>query len=235
MDCIQVGTGPVQIVALHGIQGTRTAWLPLAEALGDVATFTLPNLRGRGTAVRAAGPGGYGLSAYAADVAEAIDAHVRGPFILAGWSMGVSVTLAYLGMPGVRRPTGLCLLSGTADLPSAPWFRATDSAALLDEVQAREARLGLREAADHAAVVATWQAIRTQCQLKQLATVTEPVLLIHGRDDSDSPWSHALELSAGLPQASLLGIGGAGHSVLTQNTTQVAAALRGFLAILSSH
>lgn len=234
MDCIQTGTGPIQIVALHGIQGTRAAWLPLAEALGDVATFTLPNLRGRGTAVRAAGPGGYSLDAYAADAAEAIEAQVRGPFILAGWSMGVSVALAYLGLAGARKPTGLCLLSGTADLPSAPWFRCTDSVALLAEVQAREARLGLKEAADHAAVVATWQSIRTHCQLGRLATVTEPVLLIHGRDDGDSPWSHALELSAGLPQASLLGIGGAGHSVLTQNTGQVVAVLRGFLPILSS-
>ncbi|WP_428851798.1 alpha/beta fold hydrolase [Imbroritus primus] len=234
MDCIQVGAGPVQIVALHGIQGTRAAWLPLADMLADAATFTLPNLRGRGTAVRAAGPGGYALEAYAADAAEAIEARVRGPFILAGWSMGVSVALAYLARTGARRPTGLCLVSGTANLPEAPWFAATDAEALLAEVRARELRLGLKEAADHAAVVATWQAIRAQRQAGQLAAVREPALVIHGRDDGDSPWSHALALCAGLPHASLLGIGGAGHSVLTHNTEQVAAVLRGFLPVLSS-
>lgn len=234
MDCIQIGSGPRQIVALHGIQGTRAAWLPVAEALGDVATWILPNLRGRGAAVRATGPDGYALEAYAADVAEVIDTTVRGPFILAGWSMGVSVALAYLSHAERRQPTGLCLASGTPDLPNAPWFQAADDAALLAEVRAREVRLGLKEAADHAAVVATWTAIRAQRQLHQLADINIPTVILHGRDDADSPWSHALMLADGLQHASLLGLGGAGHSILTQHTAQVVAVLRGYVPVLSA-
>ena len=42
MDCIQVGAGPVQIVALHGIQGTRAAWLPPIVGGGE------PRARGEG-------------------------------------------------------------------------------------------------------------------------------------------------------------------------------------------
>ncbi len=230
MDVIRSGTGPMPVVALHGIQGTRAAWMPLAEALGDVATFILPNLRGRGAAVRGAGPDDYGFDAYVSDLRQVIEAHVpAGDFVLAGWSMGVSVALAYLGTPGVRRPRGLFLLSGTADMPSAPWFKETEAEALLREIREREVRLGLKEAADHEAVAATWQAIRGHRHLGSLSAITEPVRIVHGREDADSPWSHALQLAAGLPDASLIGLGQAGHSVLTQNTEQVATALRDFL------
>lgn len=41
------------------------------------------------------------------------------------------------------------------------------------------------------------------------------------REDEDSPWDHGVELSSGLPNARLVSIDGAGHSLLTANTAHV--------------
>lgn len=96
MDVIEVGSGPLCVVALHGIQGTRAAWLPVAQRLSALCTFVLPNLQGRGAAPRPATAGGYTLERYAAAVREVVERHAGGRrFVLAGWSMGVSVALQY--------------------------------------------------------------------------------------------------------------------------------------------
>src|SRR5215469_923292 len=97
MDVREAGQGSIRIVAVHGIQGTRTVWLPLAEQLDDVGRFILPNLRGRGTASRGATRAHYSLDAFADELADVIDTTVGGEaYCLAGWSMGVSVSLAAL-------------------------------------------------------------------------------------------------------------------------------------------
>ncbi|EHP43031.1 hydrolase [Cupriavidus basilensis OR16] len=234
MDMIRVGNGPVSVVAVHGIQGTRAAWLRLAGCLGDACTFILPNLQGRGKAARPNGAHGYTLARYAAALREVIEAHVGArPFVLAGWSMGVSVALAYIEAchrdPSTPAPAGLFLLSGSPHLPGVDWFRATDQDTLLTEIAQRERRLGLAEAADHRAVAWTWQNIRSTDQRALLPRIRTPALVVHGHDDDDSPWPHAIALTLGLPDAALAGIAGAGHSVLVQHTAAVAQALRAHL------
>jgi pimeloyl-ACP methyl ester carboxylesterase len=235
MDVQITGQGRMTVVALHGIQGTRAAWQPVAQQLASKAHFVLPNLRGRGAAVRAAGLSGYGLQAYADDAAEVIERHVgAAPLVLAGWSMGVSVALELLQRRPDLRPQGLVLLSGTPCLRLASWFTG-EGAQLRAEVAARERRLGLGEAADHDAVAWTWAAIRATNQRPCLERIDVPALVLHGSADEDSPWEHGRWLSEGLPRATLVTLPGAGHSLLSAATDTVAQDIEQFIARVARH
>lgn len=230
MDVRIVGQGSRLVVALHGIQGTRAAWEPVAQRLQQQARFVLPNLRGRGAALRGFEAADYTLERYAADACEVIARHAGGtPFLLAGWSMGVSVALEYLRLGRGPRPEGLILLSGSPCLAQLRWFSG-EAEALLAEVAARERRLGLSAAADHDAVACTWSAISNTDQRPALAAMDLPALVLHGREDEECPWAHAAWLAEGLPQARLVTVEGAGHSLLTQATARVADEIGHFIA-----
>lgn len=229
MDIETRGTGPLRVVAIHGIQGTRSSWMPVVETLAGAATWVLPNLRGRGAAMVPSDARDYALDSYADDLEATIRACCANTtFVLAGWSMGVSVILEYLSRQGAPRPAGLVLASGTDCLAQTSWFKG-EGEQLLREVADRERRLGLREAAGHAAVAGTWRCIRKLDHRGSLAAIPEPALVIHGSDDPDSPVAHGLRLASGLPQASRHIIAGGGHGVLTENTAEVAERIRIFL------
>lgn len=228
-DVIVVGDGAIPLLALHGIQGTRAAWLAVAEALASDCQTVLPNLRGRGRAPRGQGPEAYTLEVYAHEAARiAQDKFANRPFLLAGWSMGVSVALAWLTRHEAPCPAGLVLLSGSPCLCKTQWFRSTDGDALQTEIAEREKRLGLREAADHDAVAWTWQAIRDTDQRATLSAIQLPTLILHGRADEDNPCLHAEWLETGIVGSRLVAIEGAGHSLLTQNTDTVVTEIRRF-------
>jgi pimeloyl-ACP methyl ester carboxylesterase len=229
-DVLVAGQGPVTVVAVHGIQGTRSAWMPLAEHLADRCTFVLPNLPGRGRAMPPANAQGCSLDAYAQVLRRTLSTHVRGAFVLAGWSMGVSVALAYLASarktPGLPLPAELLLVSGTPQLGAVQWFQPSAPDALLEAIALRERRLGLREAADHRTVAWTWQSIRHTDQRGELGHVGCRTLVIHGSEDDDCPLAHGAMLANGIPDAELIVLHGAGHNVLTQRTPDIARHLR---------
>jgi len=235
-DVACMGTGSRTIVALHGIQGTRASWSGLADALSGEVRWVLPNLRGRGSAARGDAIADYSLDAFAAETVGIIERHVRTPdYVLAGWSMGVSVALATVALlreRGAPTPQALAFMSGSPVLQQTSWFHAMDDAALLGEIAGRQQRLGLRDAADHDAVAFTWQAIRHSDQRALLPLLPQPTLIVHGSNDEDVPVSHARMLQQGLPHARLHVIPDAGHSILTQNTARVAQQLRAFLSEL---
>ncbi len=215
------------IVALHGIQGTRSSWEPVAHRLADLGRWVLPDLRGRGSAWRGGGPADYGLAQYASDAAAVIERETAGrrPFVLAGWSLGVSVALELLASQPGLKPDCVLLLSGSPCLSRLSWFEG-DGPALLNAVAAREQRLSLRAAADHDAVAWTWQAIRSSDQRALLARIDTPALVLHGEQDEDCPIEHAHWLAEGLPHAALQTLPGAGHGLLGQHADWVAQAIR---------
>jgi len=122
---------------------------------------------------------------------------------------------------------------GSPWLAGTRWFSG-DGEELLAQIAARERRLGLQEAADHAAVAWTWTAIRDTDQRAALPTIDLPTQILHGRADADSPWAHAEMLAAGIAGARFVGIEGAGHSLLTQHTGLVAQQMRRFIESLTS-
>jgi len=225
-------TGCTRILAVHGIQGTSAAWLPVAKACAAQADFMLPNLRGRGDAVRGQGPQDYALAAYSQDLTQAAYRHLdSGPFILAGWSMGVSVALEYLHRADGPQPSALILLSGSPRPGLAPWF-SQQGDRLLEEISAREQRLNLAMAADHQAVAWTWEGLRDVDHSASLGDIELPTLIIQGSADPDTPLEHAHWLSEGIPNAELHVIAGAGHSLLTENTAEVVQHIHAFIAKL---
>lgn len=232
MNLRREGSGPITIVAVHGIQGTAASWLPVARALADRATFVLPNLRGRADAARGTGPDDYRLPCLAQDLATAIDSAVgTRPYYLAGWSLGVSVALDYLGARSDRHmPRGLVLVSGTPKLRRTRWFVAHDSDALRAEAAQRVRKLGLAEAADDDAAAWTWQAIADTDQSALLPYITTPTLVIHGSDDDDCPILHGQWLANALPDATLSRIDGGGHALLSGATARVAQDMARFIA-----
>ncbi|GGI20946.1 MAG: alpha/beta hydrolase [Oxalicibacterium faecigallinarum] len=237
-DVIRAGN-PEQdltIVALHGIQGTRSSWLPVERNLHDDARWILPNLRGRAAAWRGASIDDYSLDAYAAEVCAIIAQYVDTPnFVLAGWSMGVSVTLAtwaQLKQGNLPLPKALILMSGSPVLQQVRWFRQTNHTSLIEEIAAREERLRLQVAADRDAVAWTWRSISQTDQRHLLPHIQLPTLIVHGSDDEDSPFSHAQMLAAGIRGARLECIPHGYHSILTQDAPQVAKTMRAFLSTL---
>lgn len=230
MDVEILGSGPITVLALHGIQGTRASWRAIASRLAGSARFILPNLRGRGAGPRGRSAQNYTLQAYAADAAGVLQQHVLPgePFFLAGWSMGVSVVLELLHQCPALRPAGLILVSGTPAISRVRWFTA-DGPALRAEIAQREMRLGLREAADHEAVAATWESLRTTDQRGLLRSIDVPTLVIHGREDADCPWRHGFELALGVLNARLVTLDDAGHDLLGQCSDQVAEEIACFI------
>jgi pimeloyl-ACP methyl ester carboxylesterase len=230
VDIARKGEGLSLVVAVHGIQGTRAVWLPVAQALESDATFILPNPRGRGQAARGSSAQDYGLRAFASDLSDAIDAGVgERPYWLAGWSMGVSVALEYLSGAGARLPEGVILVSGTPAIREVRWFTAEDDESLLREIAAREKRLALSEAADHDAVAWTWQAIRSTDQRAVLERLDIPTLILHGSEDTDCPSSCAGSLVEKIRGAQWQIFADAGHSLPVTHVDVVANAIRRFL------
>lgn len=225
-------TGRMTVLAVHGIQGTCAAWTSVANACATQASFICPNLRGRGDAIRGQGPEEYGLDAFSRDLADVARKHLdASPFILAGWSMGVSVALEYLRRNDGPQPCGLILLSGSPRPGTAPWF-SEQGDRLLAEIAAREKRLNLAMAADHQAVAWTWEALQDADHSASLAGIELPTLIIQGSADPDTPLEHARWLSEGIPNAELHIIEGAEHSLLTENTAEVAAHIQAFITKL---
>ena len=223
------------VVALHGIQGTSDAWVPVATALGDAFDFILPNMPGRGYAGSPSAPSACSADDFARIASLAIEQEVGArPYALAGWSMGVSVILALMAQlaNGTARhcpPAAIVLLSGTAQLNEVAWFKASDETTLIDEIRHRQIRLGLTHAADPLTVSWTWNALKRISHLPNLAHVDVPALLIHGGEDEDCPVEHAHRMREGIRRATLQVIPGARHSILSQNTQEVCIAMRQFL------
>lgn len=229
-----ITTGARPIIALHGIQGTHASWLPVAQASRSQHDWILPDLRGRGLARRGQRQEDYTLDGFAQDVCAALDKLApRQPFVLAGWSLGVSIVLhtcLRLLDEGAALPDALVLISGSPSLQRTQWFRARKPDELLTEIALRERRLGLREAAGHQDVAWTWQANRHSDQLSELHRISIPCLLIHGEQDEDCPLSHARQLEQGLPCPTLQVLPGAGHSVLSTHAADIARLTDDFLS-----
>lgn len=224
----------ITVLAVHGIQGTSAAWNPVADACSAQADFICPNLRGRADAIRGRGPADYRLNAFSQDLLKVARTQLAGsPFILAGWSMGVSVALEYLQQANGPQPSGLILLSGSPRPGLAPWF-SQQGDRLLAEIAEREKRLHLAKAADHQAVAWTWEGLQEVDHTARLGEIKLPTLIIHGDADPDSPLEHARWLYEGIPNAELRVIAGAGHSLLTENTALVAEHIHAFIANLAS-
>ncbi|MGI8524268.1 MAG: alpha/beta hydrolase [Nocardioides sp.] len=81
------GSGPVTVLAIHGITASSAAWSAVAAALPESWRLVAPDLAGRGHSRDLPGP--WGLRRHVADVCDL--AAELGPCVLLGHSMGAYV------------------------------------------------------------------------------------------------------------------------------------------------
>jgi lipase len=107
------GTGENIAVAVHGITASAMSWQAVARRLPADWALAAPDLRGRGHSNELPGP--FGLGQHVSDVA-AVLAHLGGPPVLAGHSMGAYIALLTRDAhPDLAR--GLILVDGGLPFP----------------------------------------------------------------------------------------------------------------------
>ncbi|AJY74718.1 alpha/beta hydrolase [Paenibacillus beijingensis] len=184
--------------------------------------------------------------------APALDkpAALRGPLLIAGWSLGglLALRLAAQGLAD-----GLVLLAATArfvrpkhetDRGWPDGYVRRMSAALAGDRQAVETQFrsilftdaecesGLDASLPAAgswttpALLAGLDLLRREEQLTRLPEIDCPVLLVHGTDDKVCPFGAAQEMGELLPQAELIAAEGCGHVPFLGREAQTAEAVR---------
>jgi pimeloyl-ACP methyl ester carboxylesterase len=223
------GGDQTPLVLLHGIQGTARSWQGVMERLPAGFPVLVPNLRGRAGSPVPAQTEAYALAQFAEDL-EAVLAAVGRPVVLAGWSMGVLVTLAYLQRFGPQRLRALALVSGTAcPGDDARWFRGDNAEAIAQEARQRAENLKLVESAAPVAVAGAWLSARSCDFRAELARIDRPTLVIHGTEDDQCPLTHGRLMADHIAGSRFAVYESGGHNLLAQFPRELAeqlAALR---------
>lgn len=225
------GSGPA-LVAVHGIQGTLEAWHGATAPLRG-ARVILPNLPGRGRSVRYGDPRSpgepadiadfYHLKQFAWRLRSLLD-QLGQPFVLAGYSMGVSVILQMARDFGLDGARSLVLFSGTPCVGTeARWFGTGPVESIREEASQRAVRMGLAQAADADAVAYSWLSVRPADFRPLLGTLRLPVRLVHGDLDDQCPVAHAELMATAIRGARLKVLPGIRHNTLRE-APEVAAA-----------
>jgi len=205
------GTGPA-IVFVHG--GTGTAehdWAAVAERLEGRFRTVLVDLRGHGESPDPTGE--VGITRSGLDLTHVLRALGLPRAILVGFSYGGNTLLHLLGRDP-RWASAVVTVGSSAEgdperveeIMTGRWPSAL-----------RNLRHATSEDPDY------WQELRTALAHdwaanlalddEALARIGCPVLVCHGADDVFQPLAYAERLAAGLPDATLEVVAGAGHAV----------------------
>ncbi|HEY1699999.1 MAG TPA: alpha/beta hydrolase [Trebonia sp.] len=233
-------TEPV-VIALPGTLCPPAVFNPLAKALaGEAAVDPLPWLRW---------PGPWDIPSVASRVAAYVKERYAAPAVVCGHSTGgaIALQLAVLAPETVR---GLVLadtgahMHGHGDVDAI--LRRIDSgwgeelrAAVLDRSFRELLDAAIRaEYLEWAAGVeqrAAYDVLASQRDLDlsaELAGISQPAIVIHGRYDRARPWEQGRELSGALPNAEFRVLE-AGHTPVYETPGDVAAAVRDLLSVLT--
>jgi len=257
IDTGDPGNGELPVLLLHGSgPGVSAAanWRPVIPALRARRRVIAPDQLGfGGTAV--SGKHSYGRAAWTEHALSLLDELGVGQCDVIGNSMGgaVALSLAVARPAAVRRivlmgtmgvamalPPGLATIwsyrPGVDAMREVIGLFAYNRALITDElVQMRY------EASLTPAVRECWEAMFPHPQQRwvddlalsgaELNSVSQPVLLVHGRDDKVVPWrSSSAPMTDLLPDCRLHLIGGCGHWTMIEKTAEFLAVVEPFLA-----
>lgn len=246
------------LLLVHGFPLNREMWAGQVPALAPGRRLIMPDLRGFGATPPAAEPAALTLDAMAAEVRDLLDVLSIQRAVICGLSMGGYVALAFarrfpervqvliLADTSARPDTGerrasrteqieLAERAGTAALIPllVPLLLAPRTAA---EVPALE-RLyaGMVVGTSVAGLVGGLIAIRDRADSRPfLAAMTMPSLVIVGEQDAITPPELSEEIAAGMPNATLVTLPGAGHMANVDAPDRFNAAVLDFLRNLST-
>jgi pimeloyl-ACP methyl ester carboxylesterase len=245
----EAGSGQ-PVLLLHGFPHDRTLWAAQLAAPPAGARLIALDLPGFGESAHADVPS---LDHWADWVAEAMDALHLPPAVVGGLSMGGYLAFA-LWRRHPRRVRGLVLAdtrAGADTLEGQEKRVAMQATVLKDGPGAIAAAMlpgmvgkttreqnpraveyldAMMRRASVGAIHDALDALRTRPDsTPTLATITVPTLVICGAEDTLTPVRESEALRAGIPDAQLAVIPGAGHASCVEHPAAFSALLSGFL------
>lgn len=192
------GSGPKTVLLMHGWGGRASQMGSFAEA------FVAAGYK----VVSVDGPAHGGSSGKSSDLigfsqaVAGVVAHLQGVEAIVGHSLGAASTL-------------LALSQHTLDVKKLVLVSCFSDGVFITEEFGRFFRVGRdgmqamrNQMETHYNHTVTWQGISPRATIKDC---TQPVLLIHDRDDEDTPFQQTLELQVSYPAASVFATDNAGH------------------------
>jgi 2-hydroxymuconate-semialdehyde hydrolase len=245
------------LLLLHGSGPGVTAaanWRPVIPALSQDRRVLAPDQLGFG-GTASGEPRTYGRTAWTQHALALLDTLGVGTVDIIGNSMGgaIALSIAVARPRAVRRlvlmgPVGVAMAlpagldtvwgytPGVAQMREVIGLFAYDRRLITDELIEMRYQASLRpEVRD------SWQAMFPEPRQRwvddlalsgaELASVSVPVLLVHGRDDRVVPWRvSSAQLIDLLPDSSLYVISGCGHWTMIEKTAEFLAVAQPFLA-----
>jgi pimeloyl-ACP methyl ester carboxylesterase len=243
------------LLLIHGFPFSRKLWEHQLTGLTDAARTIAPDLRGFGESDAPEGP--YTVEQMADDCAGLLDdLGVREPVVVGGLSMGGYIALAFYRRHA-GRVAGLILAATKAGADNEAGRAGRDKSA---ETAKRDGPQAIAEAMLPKLLASTTYGERPEivAQAKRLmedATVnglagalmamrdrpdsttllphiSQPVLVVHGADDTLIPPSEAEAMYNALPKARLALVPRAGHMVNLEQPASFNAEVRNFIGSL---
>lgn len=254
MRYVDEGEGPA-VVLIHGFASSLETWEAVRPALVEAGHRVIAmDLRGFGWTDRP--PGDYSSTAQAHLVLALLDrlGVSRASFVGHSYGAGVTLRIALLAPERVERIALYDAWAYSGQLPAffhvaradgigeamfAAWYgeRAEDRMALafhdqrfvtIELIDAVDA--SLRRPGTYAAALAAVRGMHYEEVEAQYRTVTQPALLLWGREDRVTPLEIGERLSRELPGARLVVYPGCGHFPMIEHAAQSTAELVRFVA-----
>ena len=222
------GSG-VPVVFLHGGTGTGAFdWGAIAERLAPRYRTVVVDLRGHGSSPHEGEE--FGIVRFGLDTLHVLRALGLERAVLVGFSVGGNTLLALLARDP-RPALALVTIGASArgdparvnEIMTGPWpdyLKELEHTVATGPEHWRELRTLLAH---------DW-ARNVDLADEDLRRITCPVLVCHGDRDRVQPVEYAAHLAAGLPNAELLVVEGAGHALQLDRPELFADALEDFLA-----
>lgn len=234
------GTG-TPLVLLHGYPLDHRIWDEVAPLLEDKFDLILPDLRGFGNSTTV--DTHYVMDDFASDIAGLLDGLGIQKTAIAGHSMGGYVALAFARLYQDRvNGLGLVASQVLADPPDRKEGRYKSAVEVAEKgiggvvdvmapkftndpsLQAYVRKV--MEGQNPQAYIGTLRAMAERPDSTPLlASMTYPVVLVHGEADVLVPFERAREVKAALPHAHLAGLPGVGHLPMLEAKEATAQAL----------
>lgn len=236
---VEQGKLGLPIIFVHGAAGTHLAWGFQLRALGQVARAIAVDLPGHG---RSDPPGRNSIAAYCDVIVGLLDTLGLERAMIVGHSMGGAIAQT-LALTHPARIAGLGLVGTGARLRVLPAILdgvLNDfnqiAATVVEYSYASDLSPELRQRAE-AEFCACPPLIThgdfTACNqfdiMPRLAEIRAPALVVCGRADLMTPVKYSLYLANNLPNADLVLVDRAGHSVMLEQPDQVNNALIDFI------
>jgi len=231
------------VVFVHGAGGNHLVWGLQVHALADYARAVALDLPGHG---RSTPPGRNSIEAYRDVVLGLLDTLAFERAVIVGHSMGGAIALA-LALSHPERVAGLGLVGTGARLRVLPAIMegvlndlATTARMVIEYSYAPGTdpeflRRAEQEFCECPATViyGDFWACNQFDVMARLAEIRAPTLVVCGREDRLTPPRYSVYLATHIPNATLVLIDNAGHSVMVEQPDETSQVLLHFVELLA--